>query len=120
MKNILVIDDSALSRKMIIKALENNDFEIDIAIHGKEAFDKIKDNNKYDLIILDLLMPKMDGFQFLELMKKENYKIPVIVVSADIQKFSKQKCLELGALDFINKPIQSDIIINSINNILNN
>lgn len=73
---------------------------------------------KPDLIILDLLMPEIDGFEVLKRLKSESPDIPVIIASADIQETSHEMCMELGAADFINKPVNRDKLAGAINNIL--
>ncbi|WP_421910156.1 response regulator [Methanolacinia petrolearia] len=73
---------------------------------------------KPDLIILDLLMPEFDGFEVLKELKRKSVDIPVLIASADIQDTSHDLCMELGAADFINKPINHDKLTTAINRIL--
>ncbi|MEC4818087.1 MAG: response regulator [Scytonema sp. PMC 1069.18] len=100
---ILIVDDAAFTRRMIRKALVAVGHETLEASHGKEGLDMVKNHNP-DCIFIDLLMPIMDGFAVLEALRDRKSKIPVFVISADIQEGVRQRCLELGASGFINKP----------------
>lgn len=106
---ILLTDDSRMARKMLIKTLSEvlgENFEITESQNGEEAVNLYKANS-FDIVFLDLTMPVMDGFTALELIKKYDSNAKVVVVSADIQKAAVDKVLELGALSFIKKPIDS-------------
>ncbi|MSS62991.1 chemotaxis-specific protein-glutamate methyltransferase CheB [Velocimicrobium porci] len=108
-KNILIIDDSALIRR-VMSDIINSDGKLQvagIASNGIEGLDLIMTNPKdYDAILLDINMPKMGGLEFLEKMNKNNIKIPTIVVSTVAKEGTKEtiRALELGAFDFITKP----------------
>lgn len=114
---ILVADDSSFSRDRLQEMLEEAGYRAILAIDGLDALEK-SDQEKPDCILLDLLMPKMDGFEVLKELKKKEKKIPVIIVSGDIQKTTQVNCKNLGAVDFIQKPIQADLILNAIKAIL--
>jgi CheY-like chemotaxis protein len=106
---ILVIDDSTMARKMLIKTLKefiSDDTQILQAKNGKEGVAQYKDE-KPDLVFLDLTMPEMDGFEALKYIKLYDEDAKVVVVSADIQKASLDKVKEDGAIDFVKKPIDS-------------
>lgn len=95
-KILLVEDDRMLIRMYIIK-LEKEGFEVDVAYNGTEGLDMLE-KNKYDLILLDLMMPTMDGFKMLEIYNKdEKYsKAPIVVLSNLGQKEDIQRAEELG------------------------
>lgn len=104
---ILVVDDIKLNQAMMIDMLESAGFtNIESAMNGSEALEKIA-SYQPDLILLDLIMPDMDGHDICKFVKSspENSGISVIVQSAITQSEQKQKAFELGANDFINKPI---------------
>jgi len=108
-KKILVIDDSALMRRVISDIInENNDYEVAaIAKDGVEGFDLIISNpNLYSAIILDINMPKMNGLELLEKLQKNRIDQTVIVVSTVAKEGAKEtiKALEYGAFDFVTKP----------------
>jgi len=107
MKKVLIVDDSLISRRMISKLISKHNFQIDEAVNGQQALEKIR-ATQYDIVFLDLLMPDVNGLQILSDLKKENCPTKVIVISADIQETTKQKCKELGAFAFLNKPPKED------------
>ena len=106
---ILVTDDSKMARKMVIKTL-NEDIEEDLEIfeaqNGQEALDLYKEILP-TIVFLDLTMPIMDGFTALEKIKEFDKNAKVVVISADIQKLSMDRVLQLGAFNFVKKPIDS-------------
>ena len=116
-KTILIVDDSWNTRQYLKNILELNDFSIDEAGDGAEALKKI-DDVEPDCIMLDILMPVMNGFEFLNAMRQNGKDIPVIIISADIQQTTKSSCMELGAKAFINKPAREDQIIAEIEKVL--
>ncbi|MEW5755274.1 MAG: response regulator [Pseudomonadota bacterium] len=104
---LLIVDDSAISRKMIKKSLpETWDVSITEAANGVEALEAYR-AGKADIMFLDLTMPVMDGYQVLETLKKEGLNSFVIVISADIQPKARERVMQLGAIDFIQKPIDN-------------
>ena len=103
--SIIVVDDSPMARKMLIKALPAHwDAEISQACNGIEAIAAYR-TGKVDLMFLDLTMPEMDGYQTLEVVRNEGLNCIVIVVSADIQPLAQDRVLKLGAAAFIKKPV---------------
>lgn len=108
-KNILIIDDSALIRR-VLSDIINSDERLqaeDIATNGVEGLDLIVSNpTKYSAILLDINMPRMNGLEFLEKLNKHNIKIPTIVVSTVAKEGAREtiRALELGAFDFVTKP----------------
>ncbi len=108
-KNILIVDDSALMRRLISDIIKSDErlCVADLAMNGLEAFDLVTLNpRKYDTIILDINMPKMNGIQFLEQLNKIHLKQKIIIVSTLAKEGAKEtiQCLELGAFDFVTKP----------------
>ena len=108
-KNILIVDDSALMRRVesdIIKSDERFDVT-DTATNGLEAFDLVTRNSKkYDAIVLDINMPKMNGIEFLEALEKQKIKLKIIIVSTLAKDGAAEtiRALELGAFDYVTKP----------------
>lgn len=78
-------------------------YQVDEARNGSEGLLKL-DTETYACVVTDLLMPEMDGFVFLEELSKRPAQVPVVVLSSDIQRFSREKCRQLGAKAFLNKP----------------
>ncbi len=117
MPRILVVDDSLFQRNQVKRILQEGGFETFEAKHGQEALEILKEDTP-DLICLDLLMPELDGFGVLENLQTSNNTIPVVVLTADIQETQKQKCLELGAKGFLNKPAKPQELNQVIHDLL--
>ena len=100
---ILLIDDSRFTRNQLIKGLAGQGHRIVEAKNGKEGLEIIK-SQKPECVVTDLLMPEMDGQTLLKHLKEDGVDIPVIVVTADIQEDTKERCLQLGAVEVLNKP----------------
>ena len=106
--SVLVVDDSLIARKMLIKALPPDwDIEITQAANGIEALAAYRAGH-VDVMFLDLTMPDMDGYQVLETLRKEDLNCLVIVVSADVQEKAQERVLAMGAIAFIRKPITAE------------
>lgn len=108
-KKFLIIDDSALMRRVISDIIkQNSEYEVlDIAVDGVDGLDKlISKPGYYDLVILDINMPKMNGIEVLEMLQKNHMHEAVVVVSTVAKEGAKEtlRALELGALDFVTKP----------------
>ena len=101
-KKILVVDDEKLIVKGIRFSLEQDDYEVDCAYDGEEALNKVK-NNDFDLVILDLMLPKMNGYEVCREIR-EFSDIPVIMLTAKDQDMDKIMGLEYGADDYVTKP----------------
>lgn len=118
-KKILVVDDEFSAANLIKINLEDAGYQVDIALEGKSALKKVE-NNLPDLITLDLLMPKMNGFQLLKALKKDQRycKIPVVIVSV-VTGAEKKKGFRLGAIDFVEKPINFEYLFKLVERIKN-
>ena len=101
---ILVVDDSNLARRLIRKILEELGHEVEDAADGAQALERYV-LNRHDAIILDLLMHGMYGVDVLLKLKQLNPELPVIVVSADIQRTTREQVREAGAVAMVNKPV---------------
>lgn len=105
---LLICDDSNMARKQVARSLPDGwDVEVSFAKNGIEAIAAIKEG-KGDVLLLDLNMPEMDGYQVLEAIVKEDLPTMVIVISGDIQPEAHQRVTSLGALDFIQKPVNKN------------
>jgi chemotaxis protein CheY-P-specific phosphatase CheC len=109
---VLICDDSALARKLMARSLPKNwDITISFAENGELGLNAIREG-KGNVVFLDLNMPVLDGFGVLEAILKEDLPALVIVVSGDIQPEAHKRVREMGALDFIQKPIIPNVLIN--------
>lgn len=104
---LLICDDSNMARKQVARALPKDwDVEISFAANGHEALAAIR-AGQGDVVLLDLTMPEMDGYQVLEAVAAERLKCLVIVISGDIQPVARERVIALGAVDFIKKPVSA-------------
>lgn len=111
--NLLICDDSSFARKQILRAVPATwDVTISQAGHGAEAMEHMK-AEQIDVLILDLNMPVMDGFEVLANIGSE-YPVQVIVVSGDIQPESRERVMQLGAKAFLRKPVDADQLCNTL------
>ena len=117
--NILVVDDSTTNIVLLEAILEEKGYKIYTALNVREAY-AIIDKNHPDLILLDLLMPKISGFDFLKEIKKrkETRDTPVIIVSALADDKNIDKILNMGAIDFVKKPIDLQYLVNKVESVL--
>jgi CheY-like chemotaxis protein len=104
MKKIIIIEDEEILRNLLKKKLENQGYQIEVAEDGEQGIRKIREGS-FDLILLDIIMPKMGGFDMLEEMQKDESipEIPVIVVSNSGQPVEIDRAQKLGAKDWIVK-----------------
>ena len=118
-KKILVVDDNADSRELVMKILKNKNYQLSDAIDGEDALNKIK-ADKPDLILMDLSMPKMDGYELTRKLKSQQnfHDIKIIALTAHAMKGDKEKALASGCLGYITKPINVRIFGEQINNFL--
>lgn len=100
--NILVCDDEELIRELIKEYIENEGYTCDLASDGNEAIELCEDND-YDLIIMDIMMPSMDGYTAVKEIKKFK-NIPIIMLSARKEEFDKLQGFDLGIDDYVTKP----------------
>ncbi|MBU2893996.1 response regulator [Colwellia sp. D2M02] len=105
---LLICDDSNMARKQVARSLPDDwDVDISFANNGVEGIKAIKEG-KGDVLLLDLNMPEMDGYQVLETILKEDLPTLTIVISGDIQPEAHERVTALGALDFIQKPVNKE------------
>ena len=118
-KSILVVDDNKLNIKVARRSIEALGFKnIDECYNGQECLDKIKNGNKYDVILMDIMMPIMSGETCIKELKQiPNFKTPVIALTADAVAGSEEKYKSEGFIDYIAKPFSKDQIKEKISNI---
>ncbi len=119
MKKILIADDRSEVVELVKVTLEGEGYQSIDASDGREALEKIK-REKPDLVLLDIVMPKMDGFEVLSQLKKDPVlkEIPIIMLTAKGQKSDQEKGKELGATGYIIKPFSPLALLKRIEEIL--
>ena len=107
MVRILVLEDDANLNRMVCTFLNDSGFETTGCLHANDAYDEMY-NNLYDMIISDIMMPDIDGFEFAETVRKVNKTIPILFMSAKDDLPSKKKGFQLGIDDYMVKPVELD------------
>ncbi len=113
MAKVLICDDNQAIRRVLTEIIELDKHEAIVAIDGVDALEKIKLNNP-DLILLDIKMPKLDGFDVLETLQQLSNKIPIIMISGQSDEVLIEKCKRLGAFDYMMKPFELELFFASV------
>lgn len=114
----LVVDDSAVNRRVLVRRLESLGLDVIEAENGREALDRLTDGSvAVDVVLLDVVMPELDGYQTLAALKADDRlrHLPVLIVSGVEEQDSVVRCIELGATDYLTKPINPSILAARIN-----
>ncbi len=119
MSKILIIEDEAAIRRVLTKILseENDAYKVEEAEDGIQGLEKIK-NSDYDLVLCDIKMPKMDGVEVLEAVKKIKPEIPMVMISGHGDMETAIQTMRLGAFDYISKPPDLNRLLNTVRNAL--
>ena len=112
-KTVLVVDDDVRNIFSLSKALEKLDMNVITAVDGKEAMKKLNEHPLVDAVLLDMMMPQMDGYQTAKMIRQQVRwrNLPVIAVTAKAMTGDREKCIEAGASDYITKPIDVDQLL---------
>ena len=115
-RKILVVDDDVRNVFALTSALEQKGALVEIARNGLEAIDKLQHDETIDLVLMDIMMPEMDGFTAMQEIRKEARfaKLPIIAVTAKAMKDDQDRCLRAGANDYLAKPIDLDRLFSLI------
>ncbi len=112
--HILLVEDNVLNQKLALRVLEKFGFTADLAQNGRIAVDKVK-NNKYDIILMDLQMPEMDGYQATTFIRKElKDTTPIMAMTAHSLVGEKDRCLEIGMNEYVTKPFNQKELFEKI------
>ena len=116
-KKLLIVEDDKELNSSVCSYLEQNNYSTTACENGLQALKELE-NQKFDLIISDIMMPQMDGFTFVEKVREKDKKIPIIFMTARDDKFSKQLGYKLGIDDYVVKPFDIDELVLKIGAIL--
>ena len=120
-KKILIVDDNELNIKVAKRALQDFNFDIDEVLEGQACIDKIINGSKYDLILMDIMMPNMSGETTLKKLKEiDGFNTPVVALTADAMAGAQERYIEEGFIDYIAKPFSRDQIKEKLEIIFNN
>jgi adenylate cyclase len=119
MGHILIVDDNEMNREVLARRLQHQHHTFGLAADGLEALEALRQSD-YDLVLLDVMMPRMDGYQTLQRIKSDPAlrHLPIVMISADHELESVMKCIELGADDYLFKPFNAGLLKSRLANIL--
>ena len=114
-KTVLIVDDSASMRQLVGFALKSAGYEVVIAVHGKDALEKVN-GTKVDMVVTDLNMPEMDGIELIKQLraKPSNKFTPIVMLTTESQEAKKQEGKLAGASGWIVKPFKPEQLIETI------
>ncbi len=112
-KTVLIADDDVRNIYSLTKALEAHKMTVISATDGKDALEQLKQNPKVNLILMDMMMPEMDGYEATQTIRKmpQYRNLPILAVTAKAMYGDREKCIQAGASDYISKPIDVDQLI---------
>ncbi len=113
-KCVLIADDDMRNVFALTSSLQEYNMQIEIANNGREAVEMVNDPaNHIDIVLMDIMMPEMDGYEAIQLIRKEkkNSNLPIIAVTAKAMKGDREKSIDLGASDYVSKPIDIDKLV---------
>jgi CheY-like chemotaxis protein len=112
--DILVVEDNLINQRLILKILTKLGYNADLANHGREALDRLNEA-KYDLILMDMQMPELDGPETTQIIRREYYNQPVIIaLTANALSEDREKCLNAGMDDYLSKPINVEDLLKAL------
>ena len=113
---ILLAEDNPINVKLVLSLFDDYKIAADVAENGKEVIEKVK-NNYYDLILMDMEMPEMNGYEATTIIREElKNKVPIIAMTAHAMAGEREKCFKLGMHDYISKPINANLLFEKIYN----
>ena len=115
-KTVLITDDDMRNIFALSSALQIYDMNILIANNGREALNRLQENEQIDVVLMDIMMPEMDGYEAMREIRKEKkyFKLPIIALTAKAMKNDREKCIEAGANDYISKPVDMDKLLSML------
>jgi CheY-like chemotaxis protein len=116
-KIVLIVDDEARNTFALCSYLESLNMIVATAKNGQEAISYLRGPVKPNIILLDMMMPVMDGYETMNVLKQNDTMkdIPVIAVTARAMKGDREKCIEAGAWDYLSKPLDTKLLIEKLN-----
>ncbi len=113
-KNILIVDDDSRNIFTLTSVLENLNAEVYSAFNGKEAIEILEKEKKIDIVLMDIMMPVMDGLNAIRSIRLKDKNIPIIAITAKTMQQDKQDCLDAGASDYLPKPLEHGALISMV------
>ncbi|MGH6995147.1 MAG: response regulator, partial [Stellaceae bacterium] len=115
-KTVLLVDDDARNIFALSSALERRGMHVLAATTGREAIDILESTPEAAIVLMDIMMPEMDGYQTIEVIrtKPRSHRLPIIALTAKAMKGDREKCLEAGASDYLAKPVNTEQLLSAL------
>jgi CheY-like chemotaxis protein len=112
-KKVLVVDDDIRNIFALTGLLEVYDVQVVYNTSGKEAIERLKKEDDVDLVLMDIMMPEMNGYETMEKIRKEENKtnLPIIALTAKSMRGDREKCIKAGANEYLSKPLNKDKLL---------
>jgi CheY-like chemotaxis protein len=112
-RKVLVVDDDARNIFALTSLLENHEMDVITATNGRDAINLVERTPDIDIVLMDIMMPDMDGFETMhEVRKMPRFRtLPILALTAKAMKGDREKCLDAGASDYIAKPVNTDQLL---------
>jgi CheY-like chemotaxis protein/HPt (histidine-containing phosphotransfer) domain-containing protein len=112
--SVLVAEDHQVNRELFKTILEHHNIDVTLAADGREAVDAVRNDGGLDLIFMDVQMPELNGYEAVEMIRKEGYRIPVIAVTASAVQGEREKCSRAGMNGFLTKPFRENDLLSML------
>ena len=112
-RKVLIVDDDARNIFALTSLLENHDVDVVSTTNGKTAIEIVQKTPDISLVLMDIMMPEMDGYETIREIRKipDFHTLPILALTAKAMKGDREKCLEAGASDYISKPVNTDQLL---------
>ena len=112
-RKVLIVDDDARNIFALTTMLENQDMNVSSATNGRQAIEILQNNTDINVVLMDIMMPEMDGYQTMREIRKDAQfgALPILALTAKAMKGDREKCLEAGASDYIAKPVNTNELL---------
>jgi len=119
-KKILIVDDDPRNIFALKLTLKARGYKMKTSVTAQEAIQVLKDDSEIGMVLMDMMMPEMDGYEAIRIIRQDSSikHVPIIAVTAQAMEEDRQKCLDAGAHDYIKKPIDVDILMKAIEKLL--
>lgn len=118
--HLLIAEDEPHIRRILVTLMESSGFEVEVALDGRQALERLQSSTRYDLVLMDLLMPYLSGLDVLaETLQLPHRKgLPVVILTAKGQDADREQAISLGAADFVTKPFSPKKLLKRVDELL--
>jgi CheY-like chemotaxis protein len=117
---ILVVEDNQVNQKVVTAVLRKRGFYIELANDGQEALSKLENSAAFDLVLMDVQMPVLDGLEATRIIRREPRwkQLPIVAMTAHAMNGDKERCLEAGMSGYISKPVHPSLLLSTVDEFL--